>query len=269
MYSKAQLAKKYISYLLKSDNSKGHGIHSPFVYDFVRNVLMDKREYDAYAPIEGLRTLLKKDERVLTIQDFGAGSRVNGEKKRSVEAIAKSALKPRKYAQLLYRIARYYKPQSLVELGTSLGITSSYLAASNPTAQLFTFEGAKEVANVAQENLDRLFLHNAKITLGNFDETFPSFLQKEFSGARRVDFAFLDGNHREEPTVRYFEDLLPYIHDHSILIFDDIHWSSDMENAWARIQSHPEVSLTIDLFFIGLVFFRKENKEKEHFTIRY
>lgn len=269
MYSVTQLAKKFASYWLHASNGKGHGIHSPFVYDFVRNVLMDKQIYPCYKNIESIRKKLKRNSDLLTIQDFGAGSRVNSERKRSVESIANAALKPKKYAQLLFRIAHYYQPKELLELGTSLGVTSSYLATANPNSVLHTFEGAPAVANVAAANFKNLKIQNIEQVLGNFDNTLPTFLQSHFANAQKLDFAFIDGNHREEPTVAYFHQLLPYVHEHSILIFDDIHWSEGMENAWNQISADPNVTLTIDLFFIGLVFFRKENKEKEHFTIRY
>ncbi|HNR16193.1 MAG TPA: SAM-dependent methyltransferase, partial [Chitinophagaceae bacterium] len=84
-----------------------------------------------------------------------------------------------------------------------------------------------------------------------------------------IDFAFIDGNHRQEPTERYFNQLLPKMHHESILVFDDIHWSSEMEQVWKTIKDHPSVRCTVDLFFIGVVFFRDEFREKQHFSIRF
>jgi predicted O-methyltransferase YrrM len=265
MYSKLQLAKKYLQYLLKASNGKGHGIHSPFVFEFVTKVMNDKNQYECYSPIEQLRSQLKRNTTVLSIEDFGAGSRTNAQKQRSISFIASTSLKPKKFGQLLFRASRFYKPQTILELGTSLGITSSYLASGNTDANLITMEGAKSVARVAETNFEKLNLHNIKVIQGNFDETLPSFLMD----TSMIDLAFIDGNHRKGPTINYFEQLLPKLNDYSILIFDDIHWSKEMEDAWRIIQSHTKVTLTIDLFFIGLVFFRKEHKEKEHFIIRY
>lgn len=267
MFSKTQLFKKYISYLLHSSSGKGHGVHSPFVFDFITQALNDTNKYPDYTTIEQLRSRLKKETKIITIQDMGAGSRVNSEKKRRIKDIAKSALKPEKYAQLLYRIVKHYQPTTIIELGTSLGITASYLSLGQPKGSVYTFEGAQEVAAIARKNFAKLSIRNIQLSEGNFDDTLPDFLHNRKN--TKIDFAFVDGNHRREPTIRYFNQMLPHVHTHSIIVFDDIHWSEEMESAWDTIKQNDAVTLTIDLFFIGLVFFRNENKEKEHFAIRF
>lgn len=266
MFSKIELAKKYLHYWTTASNGKGHGTHSPFVYDFIRKVLMDKQERPEFVRIEALRQQLRKDNTLLEIRDFGAGSRVDGHKQRAISSIAKSALKPAKYSRLFYKIIQHYNYKDRLELGTSLGITTSYLASADKGGKVFTFEGAPSVANVARKNFSSLGLENIQLTEGNFDETLPVFLS-DYND--KLDFSFIDGNHREEPTIAYYKQLLPFVHNDSVIILDDIHWSQGMENAWYHIIEQPEVTVSIDLFFIGLVFFRKENKEKEHFTIRH
>lgn len=265
MFSKTQLAKKYIQYWWKGSNAKGHGVHSPFVYDLIRKVLNDNESYACYTPIEQLRKRLQKDDRVLCIQDFGAGSRVNSHYERSVSSIANAALKPRKFGQLLFRLAKYFNAKNILELGTSLGITTSYLASADPSARVITMEGAAEVAAVAKQNFDSLKLTNIEVKEGNFDETLADVLRPEGI----IDLAFIDGNHRHIPTVNYYHSLMPHINENSVLIFDDIHWSEEMETAWKEITAHEAVTLSVDLFFIGLVFFRKENKIKQHFVIKF
>lgn len=206
-----------------------------------------------------------KDETVIPITDFGAGSRLNLSQERKVSAIAKSSLKPKKYSQLLFRMVNYFQPSFVLELGTSLGITSSYLASGNNNAKVITMEGSPHVAAIARKNFEWLQLKNISVIEGNFDETLPKLI----SSTQTADFVFIDGNHRKEPTIRYFEQLLPKISSNSIFIFDDIHWSKEMEEAWETIKQHDAVTLSIDLFFIGIIFFRKEQKEKQHFTIRF
>jgi len=160
---------------------------------------------------------------------------------------------------------KYYQPQSVIELGTSLGITTCYLLLANPGSEVLTFEGAPEVGNIAKQNFESLHLENIRLIDGNFDYTlYPAIYHLP-----SVDFAFVDGNHRREPTLNYFNCLLPKMNDHSIFIFDDIHWSPEMEQAWEQIKMNPAVRCTIDLFFIGIVFFRQEFKETQHFKIRY
>jgi predicted O-methyltransferase YrrM len=265
MYSPFRLAIRYLQYYLKASNGKGHGIHSPFVFDFVTKVLNDNRHFYAYKHIENLRKLLLSDTRMLTIEDMGAGSRSARTNRRSIQQIATSSLKPPKFSQLLFRIADHYKTRNILELGTSLGITTAYLASASESGRVVTMEGAAEIAAVAKENFLKLKLNNITLVQGNFDDK----LQQVITGMPAIDLCFIDGNHLHEPTLRYYRQLLPALHEYSILVFDDIHWSREMEQAWEDIREQPEVTLTIDLFFIGLVFFRKEHKEKQHFVIRF
>ena len=160
MYTHFQLAKKYLNYQLTASNGKGHGVHSPFVFDFISNVLRDKKEYDCYEKIETIRKELINNSQVIHVDDFGAGSTVMKLNERKIKDIARSSLKPKKYAQLLFRIIHYYKPATIVELGTSLGITTSYLASGNENAKVYTCEGATSIAEIAQANFDNLHLKN-------------------------------------------------------------------------------------------------------------
>jgi predicted O-methyltransferase YrrM len=265
MYSKGQLAAKYLTYYLKASNGKGHGMHSPFVYDFIEQVLNDDRDFYAYTEIEKMRKELLRDEKVIEVQDFGAGSSQLASGKRKVNDIARYSLKPKKYAQLLFRMVNYYQPKTIVEIGTSLGITTSYLASPLHDCRVITMEGADAIAAIAENNFKQLGLKNIELVKGNFDETLSSVV----SGLSSIDFAFIDGNHRKEPTLRYLEQLLPITDNDTIIVMDDIHWSEEMEQAWRQIKKHPQVTCTMDLFFIGIVLIRKEFKEKQHFSIRF
>ena len=265
MYSKPQLLLKYFQYYFTASNSKGHGMHSPFVFDFITKILNDKTVYPEYRKVEALRDQLLNDTAVLEVEDLGAGSAVNKKDRRSISSIAKSAAKPEKFGQLLFRMVRYYQPNTILELGTSLGITTSYLSLAKQEARTITMEGSKEISEVAKQNFQKFELKNTELVEGNFDNTLLSVVR----GLSSVDFSFIDGNHRQEPTERYFQELLAKTNNNSILVFDDIHWSSEMEAAWKTIKDNAAVSCSIDLFFIGLVFFRKEFKEKQHFVIRF
>ena len=265
MYSKLVLAKKWWHYYRTASNGEGHGIHSPFVFDLVRNVLNDQRDFYAFDAIERLRQELRHDHTIIQVDDLGAGSSVSKSNQRSISEIATHALKSKKLAQLLFRLVNYYQPPTIIELGTSLGITTAYLASANGNGQVFTIEGSPSIAQVAKKNFTELNLYNAELIIGGFDTMLPDLLAK----IKTVDFAFIDGNHRLEPTLRYFEWLMKYTHSSSILIFDDIHWSAEMETAWSKIKSYPDVTCTVDLFFIGLVIFNKDIKVKQDFVIRY
>ncbi len=265
MYSPFQLGIRYLRYYITASNSKGHGMHSPFVFSFITKVLNDDRQFYAYQTIEQLRAALLIDQQEILIEDFGAGSRLKKNNLRKVCDIARSSLKPKKFGQLLFRMVDHYAPNTILELGTSLGITTAYLASAKNATQVVTMEGAKNVAAVARKQFQKAGLHNIELVEGNFDETLTGTIQK----MGKIDLAFVDGNHRYEPTVRYFRELLPAMHENAVLIFDDIHWSKEMEQAWDTIRKDSSVTLSIDLFYIGLVFFRTEQKVKQHFVIRF
>jgi predicted O-methyltransferase YrrM len=265
VYTRFQLAKKYLHYYFTASNGSGHGVHSPFVFDFITNVLKDKIKYDSYNKIEEQRKKLLANTTTIEIEDFGAGSAVFKSNQRIIKNIAATSLKPKKYAQLLFRIAQYYKPETIIELGTSLGITTAYLGSGNAGSKVYTCEGSKNIAAIAENNFDELGLKNIELIKGDFDQT----VQPLLSRLNKIDLAFIDGNHRKEPTLEYFAQLLKHSTNTTILIFDDIHWSAEMEAAWATIQSNPAVTLTIDLFFIGIVLINNDFKVTQHFAVAY
>nr|MBC7612047.1 class I SAM-dependent methyltransferase [Pseudopedobacter sp.] len=241
-----------------------HGVHSPFVYRLVDEVIYDFKDKAEYLEIEKLRTKLLNDERFITITDLGAGSHVNNQKQKQVKAIAKNALKPKKLAQLLHRLAKEFQPKNIIELGTCLGVTTSYFKTAVPQSNVITMEGCPQTAAVANENFNQLSLNKIDLVVGNFDEQLPRVLKKQGF----LDFIFIDGNHRKDATLNYFNWCLPKIHEKSVMIFDDIYWSEGMKEAWGQIKKHPQVTVTIDLFWIGLVFFKKDQM-KEDFRIRF
>lgn len=263
-YSPAVAAYKFIRYWLGASNGRGHGIHSPFVYALIREVLMDKKHYDAYDGPERYRKRLLRDRQLLAIEDLGAGTGSNAMQRRVCD-IARTSAKHQRYASLLYRLGTYLGARKVLEMGTSLGVTTMYLAGIPTLEELRTLEGAEAVADVAQQAFASVGRDKVSLIRGGFDDT----LQGVLASLGTVDLVFVDGNHRKEPTLRYFEQLLPYTHNDTLVVFDDIHWSPGMEEAWAAIRNDPRVSLTIDLHAIGLVFFRKEILEKQNFIIRF
>lgn len=252
----------YIKYLLKAKDE--HSLHSPFVFEFYTKVLKDKTHYTEYDKIEILRKQLLKDKRIVNITDFGAGAKTNKSIQRTVEDIAKKSLKKPSLAQLFFRIIRFYQYKNILDLGTSLGLTTAYLGKANNGIKLKSFEGCAETAKAAQENFNKLSLKNIEIIVGNIDETLPEEL-KEFIN---LDFVFFDANHRYEPTIRYFEQCLTKAHEESCFIFDDIYWSEEMKQAWQAIQKHRAVTVSIDLFWVGIVFFRKK-QPKQHYILKF
>ncbi|GAB3901247.1 class I SAM-dependent methyltransferase [Larkinella knui] len=242
-----------------------HSLHSPFVFDLYSNLIRrDNPGEQRFAPIRALQQELLKDARKIQITDFGAGSRINASRERAVRDIAKNSQKPARFGRLLYRLIQRFDSRTIVDLGTSLGITTLYEATAAPAAQILTFEGCPQTAAVAQRNFRKLNYQNIEIITGNIDET----LAERLKTVPAIDLAFFDANHRYEPTVRYFETCLLKVHNDTCFIFDDIHWSDEMEQAWDTIKAHPAVTVSIDLFYVGLVFFRSQ-QPKQDFILKF
>jgi len=265
MYNSAQLAWKYCVYLVKSSSGKGHGVHSPFVFDFITNVLHGKQVDAGFSRIEAKRAFLSTSQQMLDVLDLGAGSISGNSKQRSVSSIARSAAKPAKFAKLLFRMVRYYRIDSVLELGTSLGLTTRYLSLAAPSDGIVTIEGAPGIAAFTKQCLEEEGVQNVSLQTGDFKD----LLSGALASMRGKKLVFFDGNHQYQPTMDYFYTALKIMSNDDILIFDDVHWSPEMEKAWSEIKKNEQVACTIDLFFIGIVFFRKEFKEKLDFAIRF
>jgi predicted O-methyltransferase YrrM len=256
-----RFAKDYLFHRLKAKNR--HGVHSPFVYRLIDNVIYDFDFKKVYTDVENLRGKLFNDTRIITITDLGAGSHVNNNRQKKISDIARNALKPPKLAQLLYRLVADLKPRNIIELGTCLGITTLYLQKAAPKAKVYTLEGCPETAKIAKETFKKGEITAVETVVGNFDDTLPGVIKD----VDQLDFVFVDGNHQKDATLKYFEWCLPKVHENTMLVFDDIYWSAGMKEAWEQIKAHPQVTVAIDLFWIGLVFF-KPGQVKEDFLIK-
>ncbi len=251
----------FIRHLLQSKKG-GHGVHSPFVYQLIKEVIDNTDQYYVFEDIESLRAKLLLTEQEIIVEDLGAGSRTTKKNKRTIRSIAKAALKPKKQAQLLFRLGNHFQPEVAIELGTSFGLSSLYLSQWGEKNKLITIEGCHNIAKVAQLNFQKLNAKNITSVIGEFSQQLPIALKQ----LDKVDLVYFDGNHTEDATIGYFEQCLPYTTNESIFIFDDIYWSKGMTKAWKKIKINKRVKVTIDLFHFGLVFFRNE-QTKEDFTV--
>jgi len=265
MYTPFQLGLRYIHYWIKSSNSKGHGVHSPFVFELIDKVLTDDRNFYVFPLIEAAREEYLFDNTPISVIDFGPESRLNSNHSKTVASIAKYALKLKKIDQLLFRLVNYFGPTTILELGTSLGITTSYLAAANQNSLVITMEGSPEIAKQAERHFQHIGLNNIEQVVGNFDSTLTNVLQKNKS----LDFVFIEKAHQFDSTLKYFNLIKDNLKDQSVVVFGDIHQSKEMEQVWGAVKSDEAVKLTVDLFHIGLVFFRKEQKKKQHFIVQF
>ncbi len=253
--------KSYLKFLYNSKNQ--HGVHSPFVFDLVTKCFYDNTKYHDYQSLSEYRKFLLKSKTTIEVTDFGAGSRVFKSNKRQISKIAKTAGISPKRAELLFRITKYFQPDTILEIGTSLGLATSALSLGNSNAKITSLEGCPKTSEVAITLLQKFGFFNARVETTEFS----SYLKTQQLTTDNRQLIYFDGNHSKKATLEYFELLLPTITNETVWIFDDIHWSIEMEEAWETIKNHPKVTVTIDTFQWGIVFFRVE-QEKEHFTIR-
>lgn len=256
--------KEYLSYLFNGKYWRGFGIHSPFVFDLIANLARETHPYYAFEAISAWRTALEKSKVKIEVTDLGAGSHHTKKSRRSIGSIARNTAIPPKFGEFIFRLVARNRPANILEIGTSLGISTSYLSLANTSATVTTLEGCPQTAAMAQHTFESLNLKNVSLVEGPFDTTLADVVQQMPS----ADLVLFDGNHRKKPTLDYFQICLTKVTNHSIFIFDDIHWSKEMTEAWTEIINHPEVTVSVDLFRIGLVFFKKECK-KQHFTVRF
>jgi predicted O-methyltransferase YrrM len=258
----------YIGYFFKARGA--HGIHSPFVYELYHKVIKESETYYEFAPIEHLRGRLLHSNEVIETIDFGATGKpamtgASGEKgNKKVKDIARKSAIPAKEGRLLFRLVNFVQPRNMVEMGTSLGISTLYQHKACPAAEMITMEGSPGTSAYAGVNFKILKADSNKRVVGDFAETLPEVIKK----MKSIDYVFFDGNHRKEATINYFNKFLPLVSERSVFVFDDIRWSAEMHQAWKEIIQEPTATVTIDLFSFGLVFFNP-TQVKQHFTLRY
>jgi len=254
-------AKSYIQFLWRSTNE--HGIHSPFVFDLVMECFYDKSNYVEYRKLKAYRNSILQNKNKIEVTDFGAGSKIFRSNSRQISQIARTAGISEKRAELLFRITRYFQPENVLEIGTSLGLATSALCLGNENAEIISLEGCPQTASVAKEAFHSFEMMNSQIIVTEFQ----SYLKEVLQSNRKFDMIYFDGNHQKEATLQYFDLLLSTINENTVWIFDDIHWSAEMSAAWAIIKKNPQVTVTIDTFQWGFVFFRK-CQVREDFIIR-
>ncbi|HOX73661.1 MAG TPA: class I SAM-dependent methyltransferase [Bacteroidales bacterium] len=255
---------KYLHYHIFSRHKRGHGIHSPFVFDLVSRVFRNKTDPEVVLMIERIRKELLCDKRTIRVLDLGSGSALMKSDLRRISDIAKYTSVPAKYGVLLANLAAEFGRQGIVEFGTSLGISTMYMASAYRDSRVFTMEGCPEISTVASDSFRRAGFGNITLMTGSFDDLLPKVKSKvSYPG-----LVFIDGNHRKEPVLRYFSEMVEVSGNKTVIVIDDIHSSDEMEEAWNEIKANENVSFTIDLYRMGLVFFRK-GMSRFDYVIRY
>jgi predicted O-methyltransferase YrrM len=255
---------KYLKYILLSRHRKGHGIHSPFVFDLVSRIFRNKTDDDIVCTIETIRKKMISESRIINVNDLGSGSENRKGKLRKVSDIARYSPVPRKYGELLSKMAAEFGEPLILELGTSLGISAMYMAASSPGIKVKTIEGCSATSAIARENFEDAGMKNIELYTGSFDDVLPEIVRSKI----KPGLVYIDGNHRKEPLLKYFNMIAEVSDSKTVIIVDDIYSSKEMAEAWDEIKSYENVSVTVDIFRMGIVFFR-QGINRNNYIIRY
>lgn len=262
--NKILIAFIYAGYLIFSKHKKGHGIHSPFVFCLIRNVFLIKHKIPEILKIEKIRKELLLSNDYIMLKGYGSSSKKNFNKKIPVKKIVKKSSVRIKYGRLLYNLAKYFNPAEIIELGTSVGISTLYMAYGADKSKIHTIEGEKELCQLAEKNFKKLQFQNINIINDNFDNVFKDLLKNSENSV----MLFIDGNHSKEKTLFYFNEIKKVKEKITIAIFDDINWSIEMRNTWKIIKNDENVKLTVDIFQMGLVFFN-QGMHKQNFKVKF
>ena len=248
----------YLNFLLKGVSK--YNIHSPLIHDLVENVLDKEKKFYSFIGIEHLRALLLKDASSVFLHDLGKGSTTIRGSKIKVKTLTKKVQSRPEKAQILFKLVNFYNSNNILEIGTSLGLTTAYLSNANKNSSVTTLEGDPSIYLMAKKNFQKLGLKNVTLHHGDFDNLLPKIFTQKF------DFIFFDGNHSKKATLKYFNWALENFMEEAIYVFDDIYWSKEMKEAWTEISNHPKVMMSLDIFSLGIIFFKK-NREKEHINL--
>lgn len=253
----------FIKHYLTS-TSKGHGVHSPFIYQLCEQVFYNTDSFYPFEKIEKVRATLLKNNQSITVNDFGAGSKKFKSNTRNISDIANHGISSSKQSELLFKLIHFLNCETIIELGTSIGINTMYLASVNSKNKIYTIEADKNLCELAEKNFSEFGLKNIHLINNVFDEALPLLL----NNLNDIDFAYIDGNHTYEATIKYFECLVKKSKPSTVIILDDIYWSDAMFKAWTKIQVHPKVTCTVNTFNFGIVFFNESFLEPIHLKIR-
>jgi len=253
-----------LKYFIFARHHKGHGIHSPFVFDFINTVLREEIPPHVLKIVREVRKLMAAGNEIIEVNDLGAGPENMTSSCRSLSDIARRSSVNKRYGRILYNIALLYNGKDIIEMGTSVGISTLYMALGAPESEIISIEGCHKLAETAKNNFSRFNINNITVVTGSFDEHLPVMGSQNI----RPSVVFVDGNHRKEPVLKYFALLKELITPGSVIIFDDINYSHEMNEAWDEIKRDSQVSVSIDIFQMGFVFFRG-GMVKQDFVIRY
>ncbi len=256
--------KAFIKYKRTAKYKKGHRIHPPFAFDLVRHVFYDTHPFYHFVEINEIRQELLKSNEKIEVNDLGSGSKKFRTNIRKVKDLVKYNATPQRQGELISRLITEFKPKNIIELGTSLGLGTLYLAKPDSKAKVYSIEGCPNVSTQAKKTFALAKVNNVQQQVGSFEDELPKVLGQ----LENVDMVYFDGHHDYDATLNYFEMCLKKASESALFIFDDIHWSEGMESAWNEIVKRDRVSISFDLFRFGIAIIDKDVM-KQHYIVKW
>ncbi len=236
------------SYYLRAQTR--YDVHSPFLGELVEGVFRNRGHKPIFDAIENQRAIYQNCEKRIKKSELGAGSQVLASAEVKISQLARSALAPAWQGRLYHHLTHHFKPSKILELGTCLGISTAYLFSGSPSSEMISIEGDEILASMAMRTLKTLFGTSAPaVCHGTFAAQLPEVLEK----LAPIDLVLIDGDHTYASTLNYVHQITPFLSADAIIILHDIHWSSDMHDAWLEIKSSPTFNLALDIFVLGLL----------------
>ena len=249
----------YANYFLKVVDL--HSIQTPFAFELYSRLKNEIKKSELKPEIEQIRHQLQGDHSTVLGEDYGTGSE-RSHRGRDISGIAKTGISTQKRCLIYQAIMRIFNPAISFELGTSLGVSTAYLASSSSAGKIHTFEGNAELSKIARRNFSELGLGKINMVEGNIDDTLPKILKEIES----LDMCVIDANHRGRALMHYVDLLINKMDTTGLILVDDIRWSKDMYHAWKIIACRNEVTLSLEFMDFGLLLFKK-NITKQHYVL--
>ncbi|MDD2435944.1 MAG: SAM-dependent methyltransferase [Massilibacteroides sp.] len=216
---------------------KGHGVHSPFVFNFITKVIDERAAYYCLKDIE------------LTRKKFFYEN----------EPFHKWEIRP-KYGALLMRISNYLKPQNLLLIGSDLSFSALYSSSYASTTRCVVLEEKTEIAAFSRSVIEKHRAKNILLKEGVYQKTVSEVLEH----TDKLDFVYFGYPNDSALDIPVFECILPHLHEHSVLILRGIRKTKDRKEFWNRLCARPEVSVTIDVYELGIAFFNHKIHKKNY-----
>lgn len=240
-----------------------YNLHSTFETQAAQVMLEDRRNFYVFSFAKMLRGQLTSNALVVEYDDLGAPSMAMSGKKRSLGKIARHTAVNPETGKRLFRLVQWLKPQTMLELGAGLGVSTLYQAAAARNSIFIALEGQTALAARTAQHIREYGFDKVTVRAGLFKDTLPEALRS----LQKLDYLFIDGDHRYEAVKANFYSCQPFFTENAVVVIADIHWSEGMLKAWHELRQSKGVSLSIDLYDIGILFFRNGQKQAQHLAL--